>query len=284
MLHVSEETTAWLRMAGPVTSCDDWQPELNKPSLFSTVNTAELVEKVDEDKLAHDVDDLSAVFERLVDGEDFPLPCDDLLDDTAGEDIGADWIDCLDDDVVHVNELSAAFDVLVEEHEKTMETNEDEEMEDTDSDDEVGGNIKIIPSAPVWATMPPMDPRSSIRSPVFMNLDSRIPRIQVPRIDMSFSSTGPAVTVSDASGVSRPAQSLSPKSEKDKIAKYLHDSKTCWICKSSKTPEKKRALHRYLEKRTRRNWKRGPRYTGRSNVALSRVRNGGRFIGTSHWI
>jgi hypothetical protein len=289
MLRDSEEATAWLRMDGPVSNWNDWQLAMDKPSLFSggAIKTVELVEKADDGKLAHDVDDLSAIFEGLVDGADIPLPCDDL-DETAASvpNVSADWIDSLDDDVVNVNELSAAFDALVEEQE--TEQDDDEEMEEAASDDEASDNIKIIPSAPVWATMAPLDPRSCIRTPVFQNLDARIPRIQLPRMDLSFSPTGSAVkavkAVAGAPGVSRPAQSMSPKSEKAKVAKYHHNPKTCWICKSSKTPEKKRALHRYHEKRTRRNWKRGPRYTGRSNVATSRVRNGGRFICTTRWI
>ncbi|ETO72607.1 hypothetical protein F444_11347 [Phytophthora nicotianae P1976] len=289
MLHDSEASTAWLRMADPV-NWNDWKLALDKPSLLSagTVKTVELVEKADDGKLAHDVDDLSAIFEGLVDGADISLPCDDLEETATGsKDSSAAWIDSLDDDVVNVNDLSAAFDALVEEQEKTVTApadDEDEEMEDADSDNEVSANVKIIPSAPVWANMAPLDPRSCIRTPVFKNLDSRIPRVQMPRIDLTFSPNGATVKAAGAPGVSRAKQSMSPKSEKAKVAKYHHDPKTCWICKSSKTPEKKRALHRYHEKRTRRNWKRGPRYTGRSNVATSRVRNGGRFICTTRWI
>ncbi|OWZ21123.1 hypothetical protein PHMEG_0004360 [Phytophthora megakarya] len=280
MLRDSEEATAWLRMADPVKSWSDWPLEM--PSVFgAAVQRVELVEKADDGKLAHDVDDLSAIFEGLVDGADIPLPCDDLEEAADSEHASDAWIDCLEHDVVNVNELSAAFDALVEE-EKAMTTEDEEEEMDADNEDEV--SVKIVPSAPVWASMAPLDPRSCIRTPVFKNLDSRIPYIQVPRMDLSFSPNGAAVKAAGTSGASRPAQSMSPKSEKAKVAKYHHDPKTCWICKSSKTPEKKRALHRYHEKRTRRNWKRGPRYTGRSNVATSRVRNGGRFICTTRWI
>ncbi|KAJ8556638.1 hypothetical protein ON010_g9330 [Phytophthora cinnamomi] len=273
-----------------VKNWSDWPLAFDKPSLLGTgaIQTLELVEKADDGKLAHDVDDLSAIFEGLVDGADIPLPCDDLEQQTAPSEDA--WIDSLDSDVVNVNELSAAFDMLVDEQEKavevesTSEDDEDEEMEEAGSDDEVSPNVKIIPSAPVWASLAPLDPRSCIRTPVFKNLDSRIPRVSVPRMDLSFSPNGAAAKVAGAPCASRPPQSMSPKSEKAKVAKYHHDPKTCWICKSSKTPEKKRALHRYHEKRTRRNWKRGPRYTGRSNVATSRVRNGGRFICTTRWI
>ncbi|KAL4125713.1 hypothetical protein PRIC2_009294 [Phytophthora ramorum] len=277
MLRDSEEATAWLRMADPMKNWSDWPLALDKPSLLSsgTVQTLELVEKADDGKLAHDVDDLSAIFEGLVDGADITLPCDDMEEVAASEDA---WIDSLEDDVMNVNELSAAFDALVEEQQEDSSSDEDEDMEEAEAP------VKIIPSVPVWATQFPLDPRSCIRTPVFKNLDSRIPRAQVPRMDLSFSSNGAAVKTVGALGARQSVQSMSPKHTKAKVAAYHHDPKTCWICKSSKTPEKKRALHRYHEKRTRRNWKRGPRYSGRSNVATSRVRNGGRFICTTRWI
>ncbi|KAF4321807.1 hypothetical protein BBO99_00004490 [Phytophthora kernoviae] len=270
MLHESEEVTTWLRMADPVKNWKDWQLAFDKDILLSgsAVQTVELVEKADDGKLAHDVDDLSTIFEGLVDGADFPLPCDDLEEIAVEEKVSPEWIESLEDDVMNVNELSDAFDALVAEQvevdEATVdltEEDEDEEMEDEDSDVEstASANVKIIPSAPVWATLAPLDPRSCIRTPVFKNLDSRIPRIDLPRMDLSFSSNGAAVKAVDAPGISRSVQSMSPKHEKVKVAKYHHDPSTCWICKSSKTPEKKRALHRYHEKRTRRNWKRGPR-------------------------
>uniref|UniRef100_H3GMS7 Uncharacterized protein n=1 Tax=Phytophthora ramorum TaxID=164328 RepID=H3GMS7_PHYRM len=264
MLRDSEEATAWLRMADPMKNWSDWPLALDKPSLLSsgTVQTLELVEKADDGKLAHDVDDLSAIFEGLVDGADITLPCDDMEEVAASEDA---WIDSLEDDVMNVNELSAAFDALVEEQQEDSSSDEDEDMEEAEAP------VKIIPSAPVWATQFPLDPRSCIRTPVFKNLDSRIPRAQVPRMDLSFSSNGAAVKTVGALGPRQSVQSMSPKHTKAKVAAYHHDPKTCWICKSSKTPEKKRALHRYHEKRTRRNWKRGPRYSGRSNVATSRT-------------
>ncbi|RLN55064.1 hypothetical protein BBJ29_006417 [Phytophthora kernoviae] len=270
MLHDSEEATTWLRMADPVKNWKDWQLAFDKDILLSggAVQTVELVEKADDGKLAHDVDDLSTIFEGLVDGADFPLPCDDLEEVAVEEKVSPEWIESLEEDVMNVNELSDAFDALVSEQvevdEATVdltEEDEDEEMEDEDSDVEstASANVKIIPSAPVWATLAPLDPRSCIRTPVFKNLDSRIPRIDLPRMDLSFSSNGAAVKAVSAPGISRSVQSMSPKHEKVKVAKYYHDPSTCWICKSSKTPEKKRALHRYHEKRTRRNWKRGPR-------------------------
>lgn len=314
MLHEFEDTTSlWLQ--DPVKNWREW-PVAQDKALTSSVDEAGLLEKVNEDKLARDVDDLSAIFEELADGVvDFPLPCDD--DDLASDaDVVGEWIDGLDSDAMNVNEISEAFDALVAEQEDAMnkaeellkqkdieeanstsyssseydDDDEDEDMEDSDDDEESARaiSVQIIPSPPVWATMAPLDPRSCIKTSVFKNIDSRIPRIDIPRIDLSFA--GKADEVKTA-GATRPVgpqlKSLSPVRESEKTAaipEYRHDPATCWICKSSKTPEKKRALHRFLEKRSRRNWKKGPRYSGRSNVAASRVRNGGRFICTTQWI
>uniref|UniRef100_M4B1U2 CCT domain-containing protein n=1 Tax=Hyaloperonospora arabidopsidis (strain Emoy2) TaxID=559515 RepID=M4B1U2_HYAAE len=206
-----------------------------------------------------------------------------------------EMIDSLDDSVVDVNDLSSAYEVLKGEAEVAAVSDSDD---DDDEDEvviveelvEIGGkvvdisDIQIIHSTPVWATMAPLDPRSCIRTPVFPNLDSRFPIIQVPRIDLSFSANSVVMLAAGAVNVSRLEQSMSPQKEKVKITKYAHDSKTCWVCKSSKTAEQKRALHRYHEKRTRRNWKRVPRYTGRSSVASSRVRNSGRFTCATRWV
>lgn len=313
MLHEFEDTTSlWLQ--DPVKNWREW-PVAQDKALTSSVDEAGLLEKVNEDKLARDVDDLSAIFEELADGVvDFPLPCDD--DDLASDaDVVGEWIDGLDSDAMNVNEISEAFDALVAEQEDAMnkaeellkqkdieeanstsyssseyDDDEDEDMEDSDDDEESARaiSVQIIPSPPVWATMAPLDPRSCIKTSVFKNIDSRIPRIEIPRIDLSFA--GKADEAKTA-GATRPVgpqlKSLSPVRESEKTAvipEYRHDPATCWICKSSKTPEKKRALHRFLEKRSRRNWKKGPRYSGRSNVAASRVRNGGRFICTTQWI
>ena len=282
MLYDLDEVMTWLRMAKLMKNLDNRQ--VNYP--------LELVEKEDDEKMAQDVDDLSAIFEGLGDGVDLPLPCDDLEEDNARSNAHVTWIGSLNDNVANVSDLSAAFDMLVQEHyniAKVWEEWKDEDREESDSDD---GNsydgkrcdVKIIPFSPVSVTMVPLDPRSCIRTPVFQNLDPRIPRIQVPRIDLSFSANSVVLEVAGIPDGGRFEQSMSPKSKKAKVVKYHHDPKTCWICKSSKTVEKKRALHRFYEKRTRRNWKRGPRYTSRSNVATSRVRNGGRFICTSQWI
>jgi hypothetical protein len=313
MLHEFEDTTSlWLQ--DPVKNWREW-PVAQDKALTSNVDEAGLLEKVNEDKLARDVDDLSAIFEELADGVvDFPLPCDD--DDLASDtDVVGEWIDGLDSDAINVNEISEAFDALVAEQEDALnkaeellkqkdieeanstsyssseyDDDEDEDMEDSDDDEDSARaiSVQIIPSPPVWATMAPLDPRSCIKTSVFKNIDSRIPRIEIPRIDLSFAGKSEETKTA---GATRPVgpqlKSLSPVRESEKTAaipEYRHDPTTCWICKSSKTPEKKRALHRFLEKRSRRNWKKGPRYSGRSNVAASRVRNGGRFICTTQWI
>ncbi|CAI5724966.1 unnamed protein product [Hyaloperonospora brassicae] len=286
MLHGSGQATAWIRRAGLAQSWNDLQLEQS---------AVEHVEKAVVEELARDVDDLSTIFEGLVDGADISLPCDDGHDGT--------WIDSLDDDGVDVIELSSAFDVLMEEQGEAMAVSDsgdgsnDEEEDDTDDEDATTdetevtdssvtdiADIHIIPSAPVWASMAPLDPRSCIRTPVFSDLDTRIPRVQVPRIDLSFSAHRVVMLAAGVADVSQPEQSMSPPKEKAKVAKCAHNSETCWVCKSSKSVEQKRALHRYYEKRARRNWKRGPRYTGRSNVASSRVRDSGRFTCTTRWI
>jgi hypothetical protein len=314
MLHEFEDTTSlWLQE--PVKNWREWPVPQDKALTSNSVDSAGLLEKVNEDKLARDVDDLSAIFEELADGVvDFPLPCDD--DDLATDtDAVGEWIDGLDSDALNVNEISEAFDALVAEQEDAMnkaeellkqkdieeanstsyssseyDDDDDEEMEESDSDEDSARaiSVQIIPSPPVWATMAPLDPRSCIKTSVFKNIDSRIPRIEIPRIDLSFAGKGEeAKTGGAARPVGSQLKCLSPVRESEKTAaipEYRHDPATCWICKSSKTPEKKRALHRFLEKRSRRNWKKGPRYSGRSNVAASRVRNGGRFICTTQWI
>jgi hypothetical protein len=314
MLHEFEDTTSlWLQE--PVKNWREWPVPQDKALTSNSVDSDGLLEKVNEDKLARDVDDLSAIFEELADGVvDFPLPCDD--DDLATDtDAVGEWIDGLDSDALNVNEISEAFDALVAEQEDAMnkaeellkqkeieeanstsyssseyDDDDDEEMEESDSDEDSARaiSVQIIPSPPVWATMAPLDPRSCIKTSVFKNIDSRIPRIEIPRIDLSFAGKGEeAKTGGAARPVGSQLKCLSPVRESEKTAaipEYRHDPATCWICKSSKTPEKKRALHRFLEKRSRRNWKKGPRYSGRSNVAASRVRNGGRFICTTQWI
>lgn len=317
MLHEFEDTTSlWLQ--DPVKNWREWPVAQDKAlTSSSAVDAGGLLEKVNEDKLARDVDDLSAIFEELADGVvDFQLPCDADDDDLATSVDGVgEWIDGLDSDAMNVDEISQAFDALVAEQEDAMNAAEEllkqkdieeatsvsysdseydeedgEDMEDSDDDEDSARaiSVQIIPSPPVWATMAPLDPRSCIKTTVFKNLDSRIPRIDIPRMDLSFASKGEDRKVA---GSVRPVgpllKSMSPVRESEKVAaipEYRHDPATCWICKSSKTPEKKRALHRFLEKRSRRNWKKGPRYSGRSNVAASRVRNGGRFICTTQWI
>ena len=267
-----------------------------------------LLDKVSDDKLARDVEDLSAIFEELEGGVvDFPLPCDDE-DVATGADVTGDWIGDLENDVVNVDELSSMFDTLAAEQATAMEaaaetSSDDDEAEamydsdesyDDDDDMEDGAHaisVKIIPAAPTWAISAPLDPRSVIRTPVFKNLDSRIPRIEIPRMDLACGAPGftlkpstgvPSVCSATSTVSPKPCSKKTVTSSKD--AQYSHDPASCWICKSDKSPYKKYALHRYLEKRHRRNWKRGPRYSGRSNVATNRVREGGRFITTAHWV
>lgn len=328
MLHELDDTTSlWLQ--DPVKNWREWPVAATAAAdaaavqdKVSAVDAGGLLEKVNEDKLARDVDDLSAIFEELADGViDFPLPCDEDEDDDLAEATAAvsadgvgEWIDGLDsEDALNVDEISAAFDALVAEQEDAMsaadallqqkdsetaarasysssEYDDSDEDMDEDDEDDAPVSLQIVPAPPVWASMAPLDPRSCITKPVFKNLDSRIPRVNIPRMDLALSDTK-VDDAKPAAAVFRPVgptgACLSPVRKEAKAAavpEYRHDPATCWICKSSKTPERKRALHRFLEKRSRRNWKKGPRYSGRSNVAASRVRNGGRFICTTQWI
>jgi len=322
--QVEREAAVWLHETNASWNDDIGQlPALvgKRDALFVGGAIGGLLDKVNDDKLARDVEDLSAIFEELEGGVvDFPLPCDEE-EVATGAEVTGDWIGDLEKDVVNVDELSSMFDALVEEQSSALDAMESEEKEaraETSSDDEsmedsdeeyddeeddvvevsrTGGaraiSVQIIPAAPTWATSMPLDPRSAIRTPVFQDLDSRIPRVNIPRMDLAFG--GPTFTLKPTTGVTpvRAVTAVSPKPCKDKKVKevkevveaeYHHDPASCWICKSDKTPFKKYALHRYLEKRHRRNWKRGPRYSGRSNVATNRVREGGRFVTTAHWV
>lgn len=336
MLHELDDTTSlWLQ--DPVRSWREWpvsaattaSTAAHDKALASGVDANGLLEKVNEDKLARDVDDLSAIFEELADGVvDFPLPCDEDDDNEADDDFVeataavsvdgvGEWIDGLDsEDALNVDEISAAFDALVAEQDDAMSAadallqqkdselaagasyssseydDSDEDMDDYEEEDETPVVVHIVPAPPVWASMAPLDPRSCIKTPVFKNVDARIVRISIPRMDLALGDKAVDDVKAAPTVAFRPAgpdvKCLSPVRKDAKSAaavpEYRHDPATCWICKSSKTPERKRVLHRFLEKRSRRNWKKGPRYSGRSNVATSRVRNGGRFICTTQWI
>jgi hypothetical protein len=305
--QVERETTGWLQETS-VSWSDDFNHMSLDKALFSSSEVDDtFFDKAHDDKSARDVEDLSMIFEELDGGVvDFPLPCDE--DDVeTGAEVTGDWIGELDKDVVNVDELSAVFDVLaaqqtlnvenadleeksgyvVDSSEYSTSEDYDEDMEESDDDcDEAPHTIsvQIIPAAPTWAELAPLDPRSVIRTPVFKNLDSRIPRVDIPRMDLGFG--GVRFSVKPVSPVQVTPVLASPKPCKEpaNTSEYRHDPVTCWICKSDKTPYKKYALHRYLEKRHRRNWKRGPRYSGRSNVATGRVREGGRFVCTAHWV
>ncbi|DBA00355.1 TPA: hypothetical protein N0F65_000540 [Lagenidium giganteum] len=288
------EETSWLHGA---MNWNDWQFATEKPVMVEECGV--LLDNVSDDKLARDVDDLSAIFEELAgEVEEIEVP---VASPEGGAEQPSEWISDLDADALNIDEISDAFEVLAAEQEALMNRQEGEsvaesgseedeeddgdEVMDSDEEEECGAgdnrafSVRIIPAAPTWISSAPIDPRSCIRSPVFKDLDSRIPRVNIPRIDFS--------PPTQRTGVKAPTVSplhMSPKADKVKSSVYKHDPSTCWICKSDKSEDRKRALHRYQEKRTRRNWKKGPRYSGRSNVATSRVRNGGRFICTAQWI
>lgn len=304
-----EAATVWLHETNA-----GWSDELGQlPGLATGKRDAlfgggsGLLDKLNDDKLARDVEDLSAIFEELEGGVvDFPLPCDEE-EVATGAEVTRDWIGDLEKDAVNVDELSSMFDVLAAEQsaefeneyasDESMECDDEEDDDDEEEESNEGPTISVqmIPTPPAWATMAPLDPRSVIRTPVFKNLDSRIPRVDIPRMDLGYGSPSFSLKPTTAVPGFRPvvAATVSPKAVEQKkaslapassSAEYHHDAASCWICKSDKSTYKKFALHRYLEKRHRRNWKRGPRYSGRSNVATSRVREGGRFVTTAHWV
>lgn len=91
-------------------------------------------------------------------------------------------------------------------------------------------------------------------------IDIRIPSIVIPKMDAQL------------------------KPQELEITKQEHDEKACDICQSNKTPQRKAILHRWRIRRQRRNWTKGPRYNGRSNVASNRTRVNGRFVPTARWI
>lgn len=309
------------------TTNQGWNPEwlaatdlsAPVPVDMNTLKSVDFImEKCDEDKvMAHDIDDLSLVFEELANAEDQEAIIDFIDDEPAllkfmvnekenheqdnqneqsfgVEKSNQSWIDDLEQDAMNVDEISEVFDQILAENDQpecveAQEEYEEEDIDEEEDEDEVEclGSVmppsKFVPAVPAWAKSAPLDPRSCIQTPVFKNLDPRIPRISIPRIDL-------AVFPAAARGVQKDILTVSPikRSMSNNIVSLhnmkTHDRSTCWICKSSKSPERKRALHRYQEKRKHRNWKRGPRYTGRSSVATNRVRNGGRFVCTTRWV
>jgi hypothetical protein len=323
--QVSTNATTWLEDTSTGNhGAASWSEDLAKgaavdKALLGFLDAGGVVGKVNETKLAHDVEDLSAIFEQLEDGDvEFSLPCDDEDDvatapaATLRQEHDEDWIEDLDQDAVNVEELSAAFDLLAEQVEnadvdmtddgaeaeaeaeaeaassRASDNGSEDASESEEGDDEA---VRIVPAAPTWVCGPPLDPRSVIRTPIFNNLDPRIPNVEIPRMDLGLGEAArcpncPPGVPKTLCALPRVSARLSPRASpaKKDADEYQHDPATCWICKSDKSAFKKFALHRYLEKRRRRNWKRGPRYSGRSHVATNRVREGGRFVCTARWI
>ncbi|OQS01463.1 hypothetical protein ACHHYP_00775 [Achlya hypogyna] len=128
----------------------------------------------------------------------------------------------------------------------------------------------------------PIDPRCCIKTPVFNKIDPRIPVALIPRMDVTLGMRKPAPVSPLRAAPSSPASTCSSSVDVEEEA-YVHDPSRCWVCKSGKSEERKMVLHRFVEKRRRRNWKRGARYKARSRVASSRVREGGRFVTKCQW-
>lgn len=225
-----------------------------------------LLATIDDEETARDIDDFGILMNALAKSQEkeadmSDVSLDDLMNDTVS------------------TESSSNVD---------METSS--EYESDEDEDEVVVP-PAVPAAP-FNFRAPIDPRCCIQSPVFKTIDSRIPMISLPKMDVAFGQVVPqAVVQTKAIDFSlRSVVSTSPcspsrsVSSEDSEGGYVHIPEKCWVCKSNKSEERKRVLHRYVEKRYCRNWKRGARYTARSRVASSRVREGGRFVTKCEWV
>ncbi|OQS07352.1 hypothetical protein THRCLA_20175 [Thraustotheca clavata] len=169
----------------------------------------------------------------------------------------------------------------------------DVDMDSDESDDE-GEDISVSPLDAVAAMssldfrtyQTPIDPRCCIKTSIFTKIDPRIPMALIPRMDVNFGVVKSAPVASmftlPKTAPSSPKSTISSLGDIEEEA-YVHDPARCWVCKSGKSEERKMVLHRYVEKRHCRNWKRGARYKARSRVASSRVREGGRFVTKCQW-
>ncbi|RHY29274.1 hypothetical protein DYB32_005283 [Aphanomyces invadans] len=232
-----------------------------------------LLSSIDDDETARDIDEFAALMNVLAKSQEESVSD---LSEVSIEDLMTEQV------------FVEAEDVLV-----NPDTKDDEEMEsDYDSDDD-----DFVPPSPVYSAphsfLAPIDPRCCIQSSIFKSVDSRIPMINPPKMDVSFGrvSVNAVCTKADMTCLARslsfgsaPSSPGSMCSADSNDTCYVHESDKCWVCKSDKSEERKRVLHRYVEKRYRRNWKRGARYTARSRVASSRVREGGRFVTKCDWV
>ncbi|EQC34608.1 hypothetical protein SDRG_07931 [Saprolegnia diclina VS20] len=230
---------------------------------------AQLLSAVDDEETANDIDAFTDLIESLSKAQakddgfsDVPTFTETDLDALLGHDV-----------------------------DMTADLCDDDESDDEDEDDDDASTTSPLDSAAALSHLDfrtyqtPIDPRCCIKTPVFNKIDPRIPLALIPRMDVTFGMRAPATLAAPAFPTAAPASPISVCSsavDADEEA-YVHDPARCWVCKSNKSEARKMVLHRFVEKRHRRNWKRGARYKARSRVASSRVREGGRFVTKCQW-
>lgn len=222
---------------------------------------------VDEDEIARDIDDFSALIREL-DQKSSEVLFDDVLGDSES---------LLGNAKQYAEPLS-----LLPSHTRD-------------------GSPSCMKIPPLVSEFPldflhPIDPRCMIVTPIFKALDARIPVVSIPKMDAAldrFANAYAKEEKQDAVLFSE-AKCLSPPSSPTPSVvscdlpflqePYVHNPSKCWVCQSEKSSQRKSILHRFVEKRHRRNWRRGARYSARSKVASSRVREGGRFVTKCEWV
>lgn len=246
-----------------------------------------LLASVEDDEAAKDIDAFTDLIETLSKNQ-----TQEVL-------VGVSIDDLLPEPGCSNNSIDDLFIDLTKHSENDMEIVEiDDSSDEYDSDeDEIVGTNEVPAQIPLSvsharAFLSPIDPRCCIKTPIFSTVDSRIPQVCIPKMDAFFGMPRPPVEpssgkkiplASSSTVVSTSSTSVEENSEDEEQAPYVHDPARCWVCKSGKSEERKLILHRFVEKRYRRNWKRGARYKARSRVASSRVREGGRFVTKCQW-
>lgn len=244
--------------------------------------------EVDDMETANDIDQFAALLSTVEDEEtanDIDAFTDliESLSKAQTKDELNDMSDLLPAPSFTENDL----DVLL----GTPKTSDDEMDQDSEDDSE---DVAVSPldAAAAMSTLdfrtyqPPIDPRCCIKTSIFAKIDPRIPMALIPRMDVTFGTlkkapVAPIFTLPKSIPFSPKSTSSSTGDIEEES--YVHDPVRCWVCKSGKSDERKAILHRYVEKRHCRNWKRGARYKARSRVASSRVREGGRFVTKCQW-
>ncbi|CAK4650248.1 hypothetical protein LEN26_016044 [Aphanomyces euteiches] len=256
--------------------------DLQSPSDFDFDNDADaakdiddftsLLATVEDEETARDIDEFASLMSSLSNG---PKKEDELSDVSI-------------DDLLNVTSAEPTPSVRSGLKVRFEDAPEDD-SDDEDDEEEPVANTTSLP----FHFLAPIDPRCVIQTPVFKTLDSRIPMVSIPKMDVAFGSVNfgtptrkPLLKIGNTiTAPNSPSRSsVSSGYDGESSVAYVHDADKCWVCKSGKSEERKRVLHRYVEKRYRRNWKRGARYTARSRVASSRVREGGRFVTKCEWV